>query len=43
MGGFLTLNYACDKRIKVSVAISPYDFGLIGKIGNYNQKERRGI
>ncbi len=34
MGGFLTLNYACDKRIKASVAISPYDFGLIGKIGN---------
>ena len=40
MGGFLTLNYACDKRIKASVAISPYDFGLIGKIGNYNQKEK---
>ena len=36
----MTLNHACDKRIKSSVAISPYDFGLIGKIGHYNQKEK---
>lgn len=40
MGGFMTLNNACDERIKASVAISPYDFGLIGKIGHYNEKER---
>ena len=40
MGGFLTLTHACDKRIKASVAISPYDFGLVGKIGHYDEKER---
>ncbi len=40
MGGFMTLTHACDERIKASVAISPYDFGLIGKIGHYNEKEK---
>ena len=40
MGGFLTLTHACDKRIKASVAISPYDFGLVGKIGHYDEIER---
>lgn len=40
MGGFLTLTHACDKRIKATVAISPYDFGLVGKISHYDEKER---
>lgn len=40
MGGFMTLTHACDERIKASVAISPYDFGLIGKIGHYDEKEK---
>lgn len=40
MGGFLALTHATDKRIKATVAISPYDFGLVGKVGYEDKKER---
>lgn len=39
MGGFLTLTHCMDKRIKASVAISPYDFGLKGCIMKVDKNE----
>lgn len=39
MGGFLTLIHCTDKRIKASVAISPYDFGLKGCMMKIDEKE----
>lgn len=39
MGGFLTLNCCNDDRIKASVAISPYDFGLKGCVMREDKKE----
>lgn len=41
MGGFLTLTHSLDKRIKASVAISPYDFGLKGCVMKENEDELR--
>ena len=39
MGGFLTLTNCTDKRIKASVAISPYDFGLKGCVMKIDEEE----
>lgn len=39
MGGFLTLTNCRDERIKASVAISPYDFGLKGCVMKENKEE----
>ncbi|MCC3867474.1 alpha/beta hydrolase family protein [Terrisporobacter mayombei] len=41
MGGFLTLINCTDKRIKASVSISPYDFGLKGCLMKENEEELR--
>lgn len=39
MGGFLTLINCIDERIKASVAISPYDFGLKGCVMKEDEEE----
>ena len=39
MGGFLTLTHSIDKRIKASIAISPYDFGLKGCVMKEDENE----
>lgn len=39
MGGFLTLTHCTDRRIKASVAISPYDFGLKGCVMKEDEEE----
>lgn len=39
MGGFLTLINCTDERIKASVAISPYDFGLKGCVMKEDEEE----
>ncbi|WP_455538553.1 alpha/beta hydrolase family protein [Terrisporobacter sp.] len=41
MGGFLTLTNCLDERIKASVAISPYDFGLKGCVMKEDENELR--
>lgn len=39
MGGFLALTNCTDKRIKASIAISPYDFGLKGCVMKVDEDE----
>lgn len=39
MGGFLTLINCIDERIKASVSISPYDFGLKGCVMEEDEEE----
>ena len=39
MGVFLTLTHSIDKRIKASIAISPYDFGLKGCVMKEDENE----
>lgn len=39
MGGFLTLTNCTDERIKASVSISPYDFGLKGCVMKEDEDE----
>lgn len=39
MGGFLTLTNCADERIKASVSISPYDFGLKGCVMKEDEDE----
>lgn len=41
MGGFMTLTCCDDERIKAAVGISPYDFGLIGKVSHFDEEEKQ--